>query len=41
MGSKCLALNVGHMCKKIFLPKNMFGCPLKLILDFFAFMALN
>ncbi len=35
MGSKCLVLGVGHMCR-IILPKNMFGCPLKLILGFFG-----
>jgi len=34
MGSKCLALSVIHMCKKYSCQKNMFGCPLKLILRF-------
>jgi len=35
MGSKCLALDVGHMhVKEINMSKNMFGCPLKLILGF-------
>jgi hypothetical protein len=33
MGSKCLALDAGHV-QKIILPKNMFSCPLKLILGF-------
>jgi hypothetical protein len=27
--------------QEINMPKNMFGCPLKLILEFFAFFALN
>ncbi len=27
--------------KEINMPKNMFSCPLKLILGFFAFLALN
>jgi hypothetical protein len=31
MGSKCLTLDVGHM----------FGCPLKLILNFFVILAIN
>ncbi len=31
MGSKCLALGSNHTCaQEIFLPKTMFGCPLKL-----------
>jgi hypothetical protein len=35
MGSKCLALNASRMCRKLILPKNMFGYLLKLILGFF------
>jgi hypothetical protein len=27
--------------QEIILPKNMFGCPLKLILGFFAFLVIN
>jgi hypothetical protein len=40
MGSKCLTLGAGHMWEKI-LPKNMFGCPLKLILGFLMFLVIN
>ncbi len=36
MGSKCLDLDVGHMCMKCSCQKNMFGWPLKLILGFFG-----
>jgi hypothetical protein len=40
MGSKCLVLSVGHRCR-IILTKNMFGCPLKFILEFLGIFCIS
>jgi hypothetical protein len=40
-GFKMSSIRCRSQEKEINMPINMFGCPLKLILGFFAFMALN
>jgi hypothetical protein len=41
MGSKCLGFRHKSYVEKIILPKNMFGCPLKLNLGFSMFLTIN
>jgi hypothetical protein len=41
MGSKCLGFRHKSYVEKIILPKNMFGCPLKLIWGFSMFLTIN
>jgi hypothetical protein len=41
MDSKCLRFRHKSYVEKIIIPKNMFGCPLKLILRFFMFLTIN
>jgi hypothetical protein len=40
-GSKMFSFRVKSHVHEIILPKNMFDCPLKLILIFFVFLAIN